>query len=124
MSEGRENRPYDLEERTYVFARDVRRFVKLIERTIANVEDARQVIRSSGSVAANYIEANEALSKKDFQMRIKICRKEAKESRLWLRLIDTEARPEATTLKDRLQTESQELMNIFGAIFRKSEGGE
>ena len=67
MSESRENRPYDLEERTFVFARDVRRFVKLIERTIANVEDARQVIRSSGSVAANYIEANEALSKKDFQ---------------------------------------------------------
>jgi len=124
MSESGENRPYDLEERTFAFARDVRAFIKLLERTIGNVEDARQVVRSSGSVAANYIEANESLSKKDFRMRIKIGRKEAKESRLWLRLIDTEGRPEARAKQDRLCQESQELMNILGAIFRKSEGGE
>ena len=89
MSESGENRPYDLEERTYAFARDVRAFIKLLDRTIANVEDARQVVRSSGSVAANYIEANESLSKKDFRMRIKIGRKEAKESHLWLDLLET-----------------------------------
>ena len=124
MSESGENRPYDLEERTFAFARDVRAFIKLLERTIGNVEDAKQVVRSSGSVAANYIEANEALSKKDFRMRIKIGRKEAKESRLWLRLIDTENRPEARARQDRLCQEAQELMNILGAIFRKSEGGE
>ena len=124
MSESGENRPYDLEERTYAFARDVRAFIKLLERTIGNVEDAKQVVRSSGSVAANYIEANEALSKKDFRMRIKIGRKEAKESRLWLRLIDTEGRPEVRARQDRLCQEAQELMNILGAIFRKSEGGE
>ena len=122
MPEGGENKPYDLEERTFVFAQDVRRFVKLLERTLGNVEDARQVIRSSGSVAANYIEANEALSKKDFVMRIKICRKEAKESRLWLCLLDAEnGRPSAAGERERLVNESQELMNIFGAIFRKSE---
>ena len=124
MSESGENRPYDLEERTFAFARDVRAFIKLLERTIGNVEDAKQVVRSSGSVAANYIEANEALSKKDFRMRIKIGRKEAKESRLWLRLIDTENRPEARARQDRLCQEAQELMNILGAIFRKSEGTE
>ena len=124
MSESRENRPYDLEERTFAFARDVRAFIKLLERTIGNVEDARQVVRSSGSVAANYIEANESLSKKDFRMRIKIGRKEAKESRLWLRLIDTENRPEARAHQERLCMEAQELMNILGAIFRKCEGGE
>ena len=124
MSESRENRPYDLEERTFAFARDVRAFIKLLERTIGNVEDARQVVRSSGSVAANYIEANESLSKKDFRMRIKIGRKEAKESRLWLRLIDTENRPEARAHQERLCMEGQELMNILGAIFRKCEGGE
>ena len=124
MSESGENKPYDLEERTFAFARDVRAFIKLLERTIANVEDARQVVRSSGSVAANYIEANEALSKKDFRMRIKIGRKEAKESRLWLRLIDTENRPEARIQQDRLCQEAHELMNILGAIFRKCEGGE
>ncbi len=124
MSESRENRPYDLEERTFAFARDVRAFIKLLERTIGNVEDARQVVRSSGSVAANYIEANESLSKKDFRMRIKIGRKEAKESRLWLRLIDTENRPEARAHQERLCMEAHELMNILGAIFRKCEGGE
>jgi hypothetical protein len=53
------------------------------------VEDIRQLVRASGSVAANWIEADEALSRKDFLMRIKICRKEAKESRLFLRLVDT-----------------------------------
>ncbi len=124
MSEIGENRPYDLEERTYAFARDVRGFIKLLERTLANVEAAKQVVRSSGAVAANYIEANEALSKKDFRMRIKICRKEAKESRLWLRLIDTESKPDARTLQERLCVEAQELTNIFGSIFRKCEDHE
>jgi four helix bundle protein len=124
MSESGENRPYDLEDRTFVFAQDVRALIKILERTIANVEDAKQVVRSSGSVAANYIEANEALSKKDFRVKIKVCRKEAKESRLWLRLIDTENRPQAQSLRERLIGEAQELTNIFGAIFRKCEHDE
>ena len=71
---------YDLEERTFVFAQNVRVFAKRIAKTLASIEDIKQVIRASGSVGANYIEANESLSKKDFIMRIKICRKEAKES--------------------------------------------
>ena len=78
---------YDLEERTMKFARRVRQFVKSLPRTISNREDIAQLIRSSGSIGANYIEANESLSKKDFLMRIKICRKEAKESKYWLLLI-------------------------------------
>ncbi len=72
--------PYDLEERTFIFAKDVRIFVKTLPKSPANFEDGKQVIKSSGSVGANYREANEALSKKDFIMRIKISRKEAKES--------------------------------------------
>ena len=80
---------YDLEERTLKFAKNVRNFVKEIPRTIANIEDGKQLIRSSGSVGANYIEANESLSKKDFIYRIKDSRKEAKESRYWLSLIYT-----------------------------------
>ena len=60
-----------------------------IAENLANAEDVRQLVRASGSVAANWIEADEALSKKDFLMRVKICRKEAKESRLFLRLLDT-----------------------------------
>ena len=83
-----QTKQYDLEDRTFAFAKDVREFAKHIPRTIANIEDTKQVVRASGSVGANYIEANESLSKKDFIMRIKICRKEAKESRYWLRLIE------------------------------------
>jgi four helix bundle protein len=77
------------------------------------------LVRSSGSVGANYIEANESLSKKNFVLRIKICRKEAKETRYWLRLIEVtdHVGPE----RDALVQEAQELMNIFGAIVRKSE---
>src|ERR1700730_15685164 len=82
-------KPRDLEDRTFLFAESVRGFVKRLPRTIGNTEDVRQLVRASGSVAANWIEADEALSKKDFLMRVKICRKEAKESRLFLRLIDT-----------------------------------
>ena len=78
------------------------------------------MIRSSGSVGANYIEANESLSKKDFVLRIKICRKEAKESRYWLRLIEVTDETIAAE-RDLLVQEAQELMNIFGAIVRKSE---
>jgi len=81
------NKVYDLEERTYRFAKQVASFCRKLPKNIINIEYLKQVIRSSGSVGANYIEANEALSKKDFQMRIKICRKEAKESAYWLRLI-------------------------------------
>ena len=115
-----EKKQYDLEDRTYAFAADVRGFIKDLPRTDANHEDIKQVIRSSGSVAANYIEANEALSKKDFLVRIKICRKEAKESRLWLRLLETNSR----AMEDgraALVQEATELMSIFGAIVRKSE---
>ena len=69
---------YDLEGRTFDFAKRVRAFVKQVPMTLANMEDIKQVVRSSGSVGANYIEANESLSKKDFLMRVKICRKEAR----------------------------------------------
>lgn len=89
MSKDQNTKQYDLEERTLRFSRRVREFVRTLPKTLANIEDSRQLINASGSVGANYIEANEALSKKDFLMRIKICRKEAKESRYWLRLIDT-----------------------------------
>ena len=81
-------KPRDLEDRTFLFAESVRAFVKQLPRTLSNIEDVRQLVRASGSVAANWIEADEALSKKDFLMRAKICRKEAKESRLFLRLVD------------------------------------
>jgi four helix bundle protein len=116
-----QTKQYDLEDRTFIFAKDVRAFVKLIPKTLANIEDTKQVVRSSGSVGANYIEANESLSKKDFVMRIKICRKEAKESRYWLRLIDAGDDSTVKKYRNDLVQEATELTSIFGAILRKSE---
>lgn len=86
--------------------------MRSLQRTVQTIEDGKQLVRSSGSVAANYIEANESLSKKDFVMRIKICRKEAKESALWLRLLDEPGE---------LTQEARELTKIFGAIIEKSK---
>lgn len=108
-----------MEERTLSFAKEVIAFVKILLKTIANLEISKQVIRSSGSVGANYIEANEALGKKDFAMRIKICRKEAKESIYWLRLIEA-CGEEAEKRKQSLISEATELMKIFGAILTKT----
>ncbi len=120
MTKIRNSKPYDLEERTLKFAKNVRSFVKKLPKTISNVEDGKQLIKSSGSVGANYIEANEALSKKDFIMRIKISRKEAKESPYWLKLVDTNNNYDLDRERDSLINESTELMNIFGAILQKS----
>lgn len=109
---------YDLETRTLKFAKDCRLFVNLLPKNISNIEDGKQLIRSSGSVGANYIEANESLSKRDFLNRIKICRKESKESCYWLNLIGIEGDLESE--RKRLLNEGTELMKIFGSIFRKS----
>ena len=119
-SERAPRRRYDLEDRTFEFARKCRAFAKLLPKTSANTEDGRQLIRASGSVGANYIEANEALSKKDFVMRIKISRKESKESRYWLRLVDTCGDSALDAECVGLIQESTELMKIFGSILQKS----
>lgn len=121
MAEKQNSKQYDLEERTFRFAQKVREFVKKLPKILANIEDSKQLVNASGSVGANYIEANEALSKKDFVMRIKICRKEAKESRYWLGLVDMKDNSKLEQERKELMQESTELMNIFGAILRKSE---
>jgi four helix bundle protein len=112
---------YDLEERGFRFAKDCQNFTKSLRRTIENMEYIKQLIRSSGSQAANYIEANEALSKKDFILRIKICIKETKESGLWLRLIDIAVDERLEFEKLHLMQECLELRKIFGAILVKSK---
>jgi four helix bundle protein len=121
MTQSSNLKRYDLEDRTLKFARDVRTFVKYMLRTLANIEDAKQLVRASGSVGANYIEANDSLSKKDFVMRIKHSRKEAKESRYWLQLLGLGDDAALEEGRARLVQEAHELMNIFGAILRKSE---
>ena len=112
-------KPYDLEERTFQFAKATRVLVKQLSRTVANVEDSKQLIRASGSVGANYIEANECIGKKDFVMKIKTSRREAKESVYWLRLLECSYNLEQS--RRELAREALELMKIFGAIVRKSD---
>ena len=121
MTKTQNTKTYDLEDRTLEFARQVRDFVRKLNRTIGNIEDGKQLIRSSGSIGANYIEANEALSKKDFVMRVKICRKEAKESRYWLKLVNIDGKKELEQERTGLENEACELTHIFGAIVTKSE---
>jgi four helix bundle protein len=121
MTEIQNSKQYDLEDRTLEFAKQVREFVRKLNRTMANMEDSKQLLRSSGSIGANYIEANEALSKKDFVMRIKICRKEAKESRYWLKLVNTNGKNELEQERNILENEACELTHIFGSIVTKSE---
>jgi len=121
MNEKSNSKQYDLEERTAEFARQCREFVKKLPKTTGNFEDGKQLIRSSGSQAANYIEANESLSKKDFLMRIKIARKEAKETQYWLNLVDTSGDKGLEKECLELASECKELMLILGSILRNSE---
>jgi four helix bundle protein len=121
MTEIQSIKQYDLEERTYKFAQEVRLLLKVVPKNTSNTQDCLQLARSSGSVPANYIEANESLSKKDFIMRIKICRKESKESILWLKLVDTYGDTNLDKERVKLIQEATELMKIFGSILRKSE---
>lgn len=120
MSEIQNSKRYDLEERTLMFARHVRNFVSRLSKTTANQEDGRQLIRSSGSVGSNYIEANEALGKKDFALHIRISRKEAKESAFWLQLVDTAGVGELDKERDGLTREAHELTSIFGSVLKKT----
>ncbi len=93
-------------------------FVKTLSNSIGNLEDGKQLI-SSGSVGANYIEANESLGRKDFMMKIKTCRRDTKETRSWFRLVEPDQEQEQG--RSRLVNETDELMKIFDAIFPKSE---
>lgn len=117
MPEGRR----DLEERTAVFAANVRQFVRALPRTISNIEDAKQLIRASESVAADCIEADEALGAKDRVMRFKISRKEAKECQLWLRLLYVGENLDLQKFREDLRQEALELKLIFTAIIKKLE---
>jgi four helix bundle protein len=111
---------YNLDTRTLTFSKQVREFVRYLPKTVGNREDGSQLIRSSGSVGANYIEASESLSRKDFLMRIKIARKEAKESIYWLNLVQTGELKQLNNKRSVLIQEATELMKIFGSIVSKS----
>lgn len=121
MEKAQNSKQYDLGERTLNFAKTIRLFVKKLPKNIGNFEDAKQLVRSSGSIGANYIEANESLSKKDFIMRVKIARKEAKETSYWLNLLDMNGDKNLEIDCHNLKNESKEIMLILSSIIRKSE---
>lgn len=110
----------ELEERTLKFAKEVIGLCRRLSRNTITNELVSQLVRSAGSVGANYREANEALSKKDFAHRMKITRKECKECSYWLELMKENNAERASEI-DRLIGESRELRNIFTAIINKSK---
>jgi four helix bundle protein len=119
MNENEVQKPRrDLEERTFQFAKSVLSCIRLLPVSIINKELIRQVVRSSGSVGANYIEANESLGKKDFLMKVRISRKEAKETMFWLRLL-REMNDDAMKELDDALREADELKKILSSIINK-----
>ncbi|MNE35225.1 hypothetical protein D3C80_1289750 [compost metagenome] len=106
------SKPFNLEERTFLFAKECRIYIRTLPKTTSNIEDGKQLVRSSGSVGANYIEANEKLGDKDLLFRLKIARKEAKESKFWLQLLN-DLNPDQKTLSESLLFEVEELKKIY-----------
>ena len=115
---------YDLEERTAKFAERVRDFCLTLPRNPANNEYIPQLIRAGSSPGANYIEANESIGDKDFKMKIKTCRREAKESAYWLRLVITGGTKELETERQSLKQEAREFVLIFTSILKKRSENE
>jgi four helix bundle protein len=108
----------NLELRTLDFAKSIIHLCQKLPNNIVNHELVDQIIRSASSVGANYREANDSISKKDMLMRLRISRKEAKETSFWLELI-LEANPETKVLIEKLTDECQQLRNILSAIITK-----
>ncbi len=111
---------YDLEERTAKFGEDIIDFSKTISKTVITTSMISQLIRSGTSVGANYCEADCAESRKDFEHKLGICKKEAKESKHWLRML-VKADGGLKERAKRLWQESNELQLIFIAIINKTK---
>jgi four helix bundle protein len=116
-----QNKIYDLEERTALFAERVRDFCLKLPKNSVNNEYIPQLLRSGSSPGANYIEANESIGDKDFKMKIKTCRRESKESAYWLRLVITDGSAEQENERAYLRQEAKEFILIFTAILKKRE---
>ena len=115
-----DKRKYDLEERTAKFAEEVIEFCKTIKETTITTPIISQLIKAATSVGANYCEADCAETKKDFEHKLGICKKESKESKYWLRMI-AKAVPETKDRSRKLWQEANELNLIFSSIIKKSK---
>ena len=114
-----QDKVYDLEERTALFAERIRDFCLKLPKNAANAVYIPQLLRAGSSPGANYIEANESIGDKDFKMKIKTCRRESKESGYWLRLIITDGSQEQENERVYLRQEAKEFVLIFNAILKK-----
>lgn len=121
MEQGNEKKVYDLEERTALYGERVRNFCLKLPKNIVNNEYIPQLIRAGSSPGANYIEANECIGDKDFNMKIKTCRRESKESSYWLRLVVTDGSEEMEKERNDLRQEAKEFVLIFTSILKKGE---
>ncbi|MDO8619762.1 MAG: four helix bundle protein [bacterium] len=119
--ESNKQHPFDLERRTTEFAKQVILLCRKLPRDAVNTRLVSQVVGSSGSIGANYREANDALGAKDFVSRLRISRREAKETMHWLELIET-ANPECRTEIKPLNNEAIELCKILSTIIKKNGG--
>jgi four helix bundle protein len=114
------DKPYNLEECTYAFALEIRLFLRNTIWDPVSWSDIKQLLRSSGSVAANYVESIEAISPDDCIYRLRLCKKEARESRLWLQLI-SDSNPIDDKIHRKIETliaETKELVKIFVTMIR------
>lgn len=116
-----ESKKYDLENRTKNFSLAVRNFCLLLKKDVINIEYIKQLVRAAGSVGANYIEANDNLGANDLKMRIRICKKESKESGYWLDHVIVYENEGLEATRMVLKQEANELMLILAAILRKLE---
>ena len=113
----KDSKKYDLEERTFLFAKRATEYVRDLSKGVLDSEIGKQLVRSAGLVGANFIETNESLSKKDFIMRVKTTKKESEESKYWLKISTPNGDYEH--LKSELMCEYEETMKIFTSIIRK-----
>lgn len=121
MEQNKNTKPYDLEERTVLYAIRVRDFCLKLPRNVVNYEYIKQLIRAASSPGANYIEANENIGEKDFCMKIKTCRRESKEALYWLKLVLTDNSNNLENERIALQQEAKEFVLIFTSILKKRE---
>src|SRR2546421_6705858 len=109
---------YDLEERTARFGEAVLAFAKSVPRHVITLPLVGQLVRSATSVGANYCEADDAVSRKEFRLKICTCKKEARETKHWLRMLAAADETQKEQAR-KLWCEAKELHLIFAAIYRK-----
>jgi|SRR3989344_1625393 len=120
MEKLKKTKVYDLEDRTLEYGKRIIHLCRSLSKDSINNSICSQLIRSGTSLGANYREANETATKKDFAYRMRICRKEAKETVYWLQLV-IEANPSLEKRISPLLKETIELIKIFAAIIEKSK---